>query len=54
MGVAAPSSEAIKSEIFRYRMQAGAYSNVSACKRHIEAGCEAKDISSALVQSEVN
>jgi hypothetical protein len=50
------SSEAIKSEIFRYRMQAGAYSNDQCLQtsRESKLAARLKDISSALVQSEVN
>jgi hypothetical protein len=50
------SSEAIKSEIFRYRMQAGAYSNDQCLQtsRESKLAAKLKDISSALVQSEVN
>jgi hypothetical protein len=50
------SSEAIKSEIFRYRMQAGAYSNDQCLQtsRESKLAAKLKDISSTLVQSEVN
>jgi hypothetical protein len=50
------SSEAIKSEIFRYRMQAAAYSNDQCLQtsRESKLAARLKDISSALVQSEVN
>jgi len=50
------SSEAIKSEIFRYRMQAGSYSNEQCLQtsRESKLAARLKDISSALVQSEVN
>ena len=50
------SAEAIKREIFRYRMRAGAYSNGQCLQVSRESKLAAKltDISSALVQSEVN
>ena len=50
------SSEAIKSEIFRYRMQAGPYSNDQCLQtsRESKLAAKLKDISSSLVQSEVN
>ena len=50
------SAEAIKSEIFRYRMQAGAYSNDQCLQtsRESKLAGKMKDISSALAQSEVN
>ena len=50
------SSDAIKGEIFRYRMRAGAYSNQQCLQVSRESKLAAKlaDISSALVQSEVN
>jgi hypothetical protein len=50
------SAEAIKREIFRYRMRAGAYSNEQCLQVSRESKLAAKltDISSALVQSEVN
>jgi hypothetical protein len=50
------SSEAIKREIFRYRMQAGAYSNDQCLQtsRESKLAAKLKDISSALAQSEVN
>jgi hypothetical protein len=50
------SSEAIKREIFRYRMQAGAYSNDQCLQtsRESKLAAKLKDISSALSQSEVN
>jgi hypothetical protein len=50
------SAEAIKSEIFRYRMQAGTYSNDQCLQtsRELKLAAKLKDISSALAQSEVN
>lgn len=50
------ASEAIKSEIFRYRMRAGAYSNEQCLQvsRESKLAEKLKDISSALMQSEVN
>jgi hypothetical protein len=50
------SAEAIKGEIFRYRMQAGAYSNDQCLQtsRESKLAAKLKDISSALAQSEVN
>ena len=50
------SSEAIKREIFRYRMQAGAYSNDQCLQtsRESKLAAKLKDISSALAQSDVN
>jgi SLOG in TRPM, prokaryote/SMODS and SLOG-associating 2TM effector domain 1/Protein of unknown function (DUF4231) len=50
------SSEAIKSEIFRYRMRAGTYSNDQCLQtsRESKLAAKLKDISSALAQSEVN
>ena len=50
------SAEAIKGEIFRYRMQAGAYSNDQCLQtsRELKLAAKLKDISSALAQSEVN
>jgi hypothetical protein len=50
------SAEAIKREIFRYRMRAGAYSNEQCLQVSRESKLAAKltDVSSALVQSEVN
>jgi hypothetical protein len=50
------SAEAIKREIFRYRMQAGAYSNDLCLQtsRESKLAAKLKDISSALAQSEVN
>ena len=50
------SAEAIKREIFRYRMQAGAYSNDQCLQtsRESKLAAKLKDISSALAQSEVN
>jgi SLOG in TRPM, prokaryote/SMODS and SLOG-associating 2TM effector domain 1/Protein of unknown function (DUF4231) len=50
------ASEAIKREIFSYRMRAGAYSNEQCLQvsRESKLAAKLKDISSALVQSEVN
>lgn len=50
------SAEAIKREIFRYRMQAGPYSNDQCVQtsRETKLAAKLKDISSALAQSEVN
>jgi SLOG in TRPM, prokaryote/SMODS and SLOG-associating 2TM effector domain 1/Protein of unknown function (DUF4231) len=50
------SAEAIKREIFRYRMQAGVYSNDQCLQtsRELKLAAKLKDISSALAQSEVN
>jgi hypothetical protein len=50
------SAEAIKREIFRYRMQAGAYSNDQCLQtsRESKLAAKLKEISSALAQSEVN
>lgn len=50
------SAEAIKREIFRYRMQAGVYSNDQCLQtsRESKLAAKLKDISSALAQSEVN
>jgi hypothetical protein len=50
------SAEAIKREIFRYRMQAGAYSNDQCLQtsRESKLAAKLKDVSSALAQSEVN
>lgn len=50
------SAEAIKREIFRYRTQAGAYSNDQCLQtsRESKLAAKLKDISSALAQSEVN
>jgi len=50
------SAEAIKREIFRYRMQAGAYGNDQCLQtsRESKLAAKVKDISAALAQSEVN
>jgi SLOG in TRPM, prokaryote/SMODS and SLOG-associating 2TM effector domain 1/Protein of unknown function (DUF4231) len=50
------SAEAIKREIFRYRMQASAYGNDQCLQtsRELKLAAKLKDISSALAQSEVN
>lgn len=50
------SAEAIKREIFRYRMQAGAYGSDQCLQasRESKLAAKLKDISSALAQSEVN
>jgi hypothetical protein len=50
------SAEAMKGQIFRYRMQAGAYSNEQCLQisRESKLAAKLKDVSSALAQSEVN
>jgi hypothetical protein len=50
------AAEAIKREIFRYRMRAGAYSNEQCFQtsRESKLAAKLKDISTALAQSEVN